>query len=81
MRDLSKMVKMLEDDNKDVPALIRHYHKLGATFHEAAVDTQFNNTPGLLLRLNVPKIPPKYMKMYFGDGWEDYVAYRPEGVD
>ena len=78
MKDLSKMVKALEADEKDVPALIRHYHKLGATFHEMAVDTCFNNTPGLLIRLNAPQIPPKYMKMYFGENWEAYVDYREE---
>lgn len=75
MKDLSRMVKALEEDSKDVPALIRHYHKLGATFHEAAVDTCFNNTPGLLLRLHVPSIPEKYLNMYFGDGWPEYVNY------
>ena len=75
MKDLSKMVKALEADEKDVPALIRHYYKLGATFHEMGVDTCFNNTPGLLIRLNTPQMPDKYGKMYFGEGWEDYVAY------
>ncbi len=76
MKDLSKMVRLLEGDERDVPVLIRHYHKLGATFHAAAVDENFNNTPGLLLRLHAPSIPPKYMKTYFGEGWEDYVAYQ-----
>ena len=75
MKDLSDMVKVLEGDLRDVPVLIRHYHKLGATFHAAAVDANFNNTPGLLLRLHVPSIPAKYMKTYFGDGWEGYLAY------
>lgn len=68
MKDLSRLVKALESDERDVPVLIRHYHKLGARFHAAAVDENFNNTPGLLLRLNVPNIPPKYLKMYFGQG-------------
>lgn len=76
MRDLSAMVKALEADSKDVPALIRHYHKLGGTFHEAAVDTCFNNTPGLLLRLHAPSIPEKYLKMYFGEHWPSYVAHE-----
>ncbi|MGK0222411.1 MAG: putative hemolysin [Limisphaerales bacterium] len=76
MKDLSRMVKALDPDEKDVPALIRHYHKLGATFHEMAIDTCFNNTPGLLIRLNAPQIPPKYMKMYFGENWEAYVDYQ-----
>ena len=68
MKDLSKIVKALEGNERDVPVLIRHYHKLGARFHAAAVDENFNNTPGLLLRLNVPSIPAKYLKMYFGEG-------------
>jgi putative hemolysin len=76
MRDLSLMVRALEGDERDVPVLIRHYHKLGARFHAAALDSNFNNTPGLLLRLNVPTIPPKYLKTYFGEGVQAYLDYR-----
>ena len=77
MKDLSRIVKELEGNERDVPVLIRHYHKLGARFHAAAVDENFNNTPGLLLRLNVPSIPRKYLKMYFGEGdlLERYLAF------
>ncbi|MDG2277525.1 MAG: GNAT family N-acyltransferase [Pseudomonadales bacterium] len=77
MKDLSRIVKALEDEARDIPVLIRHYHKLGARFHAAAVDRNFNNTPGLLLRLNVPAMPRKYLKMYFGEGelLERYLAY------
>ncbi|MEM7002845.1 MAG: GNAT family N-acetyltransferase [Pseudomonadota bacterium] len=82
MRDLSQMVKALQsdavNDAMDVPALIRHYHKLGATFHEIGVDHRFNNTPGLLLRLHAPSIPPKYLKMYFGDEYPSYVNYSDD---
>ena len=75
MKIVSHLVKSLEANERDVPVLIRHYHKLGARFVSAAVDAAFNNTPGLLLRLHVPSIPAKYMKTYFGDGWEGYLAY------
>lgn len=77
MKDLSRIVKALEDEARDVPVLIRHYHKLGARFHAAVVDQNFNNTPGLLLRLNVPQMPRKYLKMYFGEGelLERYLDY------
>ncbi|NKB98720.1 MAG: GNAT family N-acetyltransferase [Pseudomonadales bacterium] len=77
MKDLSRIVKALEDEARDIPVLIRHYHKLGARFHAAVVDRNFNNTPGLLLRLNVPAMPRKYLKMYFGEGdlLERYLAY------
>ena len=54
-----------------------HYHKLGARFIESAVDHNFNNTPGLLLRVDVPSIPAKYLKMYMGDAADDYLGYVP----
>jgi putative hemolysin len=76
MRDVSKIVKALEAGQRDVPVLIRHYHKLGAQFLSAAVDGNFNNTPGLLLHLDVPAIPPKYLKQYFGQGMYSYLEFN-----
>jgi len=75
MRDVSKLVRGLEDDKRDVPVLIRHYHKLGAKFLEAAIDGNFNNTPGLLLRLDVAAMPQKYIKTYLGEGGQAYLDY------
>ena len=75
MRDVSRIVRALEGDQRDVPVLIRHYHKLGARFVSAAVDGNFNNTPGLLLRLDVPSIPTKYLKKYLGDAFQSYLDY------
>ncbi|MCZ6659431.1 MAG: GNAT family N-acetyltransferase [Gammaproteobacteria bacterium] len=75
MRDVSRIVRALEDDQRDVPVLIRHYHKLGARFVSAAVDSNFNNTPGLLLCLDVPSIPAKYLNQYFGEGLAGYLDY------
>ncbi len=77
MRDVSRIVLALEDGERDVPVLIRHYHKLGARFVSAAVDGNFNNTPGLLINLDVPAIPLKYMKQYFGPGAQSYLDYSP----
>ncbi len=76
LREVSTIVKELEQEERDIPVLIRHYHKLGARFVSAAVDASFNNTPGLLLCLDVPKIPQKYIKQYFGDGGAEYLAYQ-----
>lgn len=79
MRDVSRIVRALEDDERDVPVLIRHYHKLGARFVSAAVDGNFNNTPGLLLLLDVPAIPEKYLKKYMGEGAQSYLDYADDG--
>lgn len=75
IRDLSAIVRALEDEERDVPVLIRHYHKLGARFVSAAVDGNFNNTPGLLLKLAAPSIPMKYLKLYFGENVQSYLDY------
>ena len=76
MKIVSHLVKALEANERDVPVLIRHYHKLGARFVGAAVDASFNNTPGLLLSLDVPNIPQKYLKQYLREGAADYVSYQ-----
>ena len=79
LRDVSSIVKGLEGEQKDVPVLIRHYHKLGAQFVSAAVDASFNNTPGLLLCIDVPRVPYKYLKQYFGEeGAAAYLGYTGE---
>ncbi|MEM7098050.1 MAG: GNAT family N-acyltransferase [Pseudomonadota bacterium] len=75
MKIVSHLVKALEENERDVPVLIRHYHKLGARFVSAAVDASFNNTPGLLLCLDVPNIPQKYLKQYLREGAQAYVNY------
>ncbi len=77
MKEVSQIVRALEQDERDVPVLIRHYHKLGARFVSAAVDGNFNNTPGLLLSLDVPSIPAKYLKQYLGPDLNGYLTYKP----
>ncbi|MEM7077445.1 MAG: GNAT family N-acyltransferase [Pseudomonadota bacterium] len=76
MQQVSKIVRAMEADERDVPVLIRHYHKLGARFVSAAVDGSFNNTPGLLLCLDVPQIPQKYLKQYLGERLPTYLDYQ-----
>ena len=79
MREVSRIVRALEGNKRDVPVLIRHYHKLGARFVSAAVDGNFNNTPGLLLCVDVPTIPARYLKRYFGDDAQFYLDYTEPG--
>ncbi len=71
---ITRLVATLEPDGRGVPVLIRHYHKLGARFVEAAVDASFNNTPGLLLTLDMMRIAPKFLDMYLGEGKDSYLA-------
>jgi hypothetical protein len=68
----------IEEDGKDIPVLLKQYHKLGATFHCTGIDVNFNNTPGLLLSVNLPKAPEKLLKLYLGASRETYLAYEED---
>lgn len=75
-RYLSAFLGTLEEDGKDIPVLAKQYEKMGAKFHALGIDHSFNFTPGLLLTVDLPNAPDKLLKLYLGDGWEDYVAYQ-----
>ena len=73
---LSSMISAIEADGKDVPILLKQYHKLGANFHCMGIDTNFNQTPGLLLSVHLPSAPKKLQKLYLGDNQAEYLAYE-----
>ena len=73
---VSALLKGIESDGKDVPILLKHYNKLGAVFHCLGIDKSFNDTPGLLLSVDLPSAPEKLLKLYMGDKWR---AYRGHG--
>ena len=69
---VSALLKGIEPDGKDVPILLKHYKKLGAVFHCLGIDKSFNDTPGLLLSVDLPNAPEKLLKLYMGDKWQEY---------
>lgn len=76
LRDaITPMLASVEHDSKDIPVLLKHYMKLEADFHCLGIDQSFNDTPGLLLSVNLPKAPEKQLKLYLGEGREEYLAY------
>ena len=77
LQTLSAFVRGLDADGKDIPVLLKHYHKLGAKFHCVGVDPNFNDTPGLLLSIDMTALAPKVMSTFFGAGAEAYLAYDP----
>jgi len=78
IEQLSAFVTGIEDDSKDIPILLKQYHKLGAVFHCTGIDNNFNETPGLLLSVDLPKAPEKLLKLYLGDNRHDYINFKPE---
>jgi len=75
-RTLSSFVRGLDAQGKDIPVLLKHYHKLGAQFHCVGIDNNFNDTPGLLLSIDMTALAPKIMSTYFGVGGEEYLVYE-----
>lgn len=71
------LLKGIEPDGKDVPILLKHYNKLGAVFHCLGIDKSFNDTPGLLLSVDLPNAPEKLLKLYMALGWQEYKDYQP----
>jgi hypothetical protein len=65
----------IEEDSKDIPVLLKQYHKLGAIFHCTGIDVNFNHTPGLLLSVNLPEAPEKLLKLYLGSSKAAYLNY------
>jgi len=76
LEGLSAIISAIEKDGKDIPVLLKQYHKLGANFHCMAIDTNFNQTPGLLLSVHLPSAPPKLLKLYLSDNKAEYLAYK-----
>ncbi|MDM7859005.1 GNAT family N-acyltransferase [Alteromonas sp. ASW11-36] len=72
---IKALLASLEHDSKDIPILMKQYHKLGAKFHCLGIDGSFNHTPGLLLSVDLPAAPEKLLKLYLSDGAADYLAY------
>ena len=74
--NLNTFLNNIEPDGKDIPILLKHYMKLGAEFYCLGVDSNFADTPGLLLCVDLPNIPAKMGKQYLADGWDEYKRYH-----
>ncbi|MEM8548265.1 MAG: lysophospholipid acyltransferase family protein [Pseudomonadota bacterium] len=61
---LNTIVSARELDGKGIPVLLRHYAGLNAQFHTVGVDTHFADTPGLLLSVDLDRLPASKQKRY-----------------
>jgi putative hemolysin len=76
LAQVSVLVRALEPDGKDVPILLKQYHKLGANFHCLGIDGQFNATPGLLLSVDLTQAPEKLLSLYLGKQYQHFLQYH-----
>ncbi len=66
LKQISMIVRNLENGERDLPVLLRHYHKVGAKFLAVGIDRNFNNTPGLMLSVDINNMPKTKRKLYLG---------------
>lgn len=64
LESLDWFIRRLEDDGKGVPVLLRQYHRLGARFHALGIDPNFASTPGLLLSVDMQRLPDRIRKRF-----------------
>ena len=78
---LQSLVRGLDAEGKGLPVLLKHYLKLGAKFHSVGVDPNFNNTPGLLLSVDVPDLEPVKLSTFLGGGAEGYLEHPTKKLE
>lgn len=74
--NLKAVLAAFEADGKDIPILLKHYMNLNAKFHCLGIDANFNDTPGLLLSLDLKETEPKLVKKYLGENAQAYLDYH-----
>ena len=79
MKALSTLVKAVQPDDLDVPILVKQYAKLGAEFLSVAIDDNFNQTPGVFLKVDLRKAPVRILRLYLGDDYLDYLKQHSAG--
>lgn len=67
---LDAWLSFIEPDKKKLPVLLRQYASLGAKFHSLGVDTNFADTPGLLLSVDLTKSPERRQKQFLGPNYK-----------
>ena len=66
IRDVGQKVREIESGLRDVPVLMRHYHRLGARSFDFSVDTHFGNSIDALVLVELVNIPKPILARYLG---------------
>jgi putative hemolysin len=75
--DVSALVSEIEEDNKGMPVLLRHYLRLNARVLSFNVDPAFGHCTDGLILVDLRTADPKMLKRFMGD--EGYAFYASMG--
>ncbi|ADO69237.1 lysophospholipid acyltransferase family protein [Stigmatella aurantiaca] len=75
--DISALISEIEEDNKDMPVLLRHYLRLNARLLSFSVDPSFGNCIDGLVVVDLRTTDPKILKRFMGEeGYSRFIAAR-----
>jgi hypothetical protein len=66
IEDVSRLVRSIEPDGKDVPVLLRQYLKLNAKLLGFSVDASFGNVLDGLIVVDLADVDPAILPRYMG---------------
>jgi putative hemolysin len=66
LEDVSRLVRSIEPDGKDIPVLVRQYLKLNAKLLGFTVDPSFGNVLDGLLVVDLSQVEPAILSRYMG---------------
>jgi hypothetical protein len=66
IKRVSEMISEIEDDQKGIPILLKHYVNLGAQCLSFSVDRNFSNVVDALVVVDLVQTDPKLMERYIG---------------
>lgn len=78
LKEISRRVREIEGrGGRDVPILMKHYHRLGARAFDFSVDEDFGGSVDALVMVEILNIPRPILQRYLGDaGAAAYLAYH-----
>ncbi len=77
IEEISMLVSEIEQDNKGVPTLIKHYLKLNGQFLAFNLDKYFANVIDGLVWVDLLKTDKKLLERFLGaQGFQDFYAYH-----
>jgi hypothetical protein len=74
---LSEVIEEIENDQKGIPILLKHYMKLGGELLGMSVDHHFNDVLDVLILVDLTRTAPKILQRYMGaEGMRAFLAHH-----
>lgn len=77
VQDLSQLISDIEEDEKGIPILLKHYMKLGGEFLGFNIDPYFNDALDALVLVDLTRTEPRILEKYMGqEGVRSFLRFH-----